>query len=101
MAQRPIAWARRLLPVPGGPRKRASSWRSTKRAVARSKTRRRFSFGLKSKSKPSSEAFGSRKRAAWMRRGGRDEVHGGPALALGFEQPGLEGGRHAGEAELA
>jgi hypothetical protein len=36
--------------------------------VARSKTSRRFSFGLKSKSKRSSEAARSRKRASSMRR---------------------------------
>src|SRR5437879_2952700 len=40
----PMAWARWLLPVPGGPRKSASSRRAMNVAVARSKTRLRFNF---------------------------------------------------------
>src|SRR6266700_2317554 len=46
-----MAWASGLFPVPGGPRKSASSWRATNVAVARSKTKLRFIFLLKLKSK--------------------------------------------------
>src|ERR1700730_8931548 len=56
----PMAWARWLFPVPGGPRKSASSRRPTNAAVARSKTRLRFIFLLKLKSKLSRVLCGSR-----------------------------------------
>src|SRR6266851_10361187 len=51
MADWPMAWAKWLLPVPGGPKNKASSWRAMKAPVARSKTRLRFIFLLKLKSK--------------------------------------------------
>src|SRR5713101_8004416 len=51
MAACPMAWARWLFPVPGGPKNKASSWRAMKAPVARSKIRLRFIFLLKLKSK--------------------------------------------------
>src|SRR5271170_8506249 len=61
-----MACARWLLPVPPGPRNKASSRLLIKAPVARSKTRLRFIFGLKSKlSRVRSE---SRKRACLRRR---------------------------------
>src|SRR5712692_4584784 len=50
MAASPMACARWLLPLPGGPTKSESSWRAMKAAVARSKTKLRFILGLKVKS---------------------------------------------------
>ena len=104
-----------LLPVPAGPRKSASSRWSMKRAVARSKTRVRFIFLLKVKSKLSSERSGSRKRACLRRRSSsrscrrsefvgdqrRDEVDGRHLFGLRLAQAGLQDVGHAGEAELA
>src|SRR5713101_8153498 len=46
-----MAWAKWLFPVPGGPRKSASSRCARKRPVASSWIRARFIFLLKSKSK--------------------------------------------------
>src|SRR5437867_4964176 len=71
MAAWPIAWARWLLPVPGEPRNKASSCLAMKLAVARSKTRLRFIFLLKLKSKLSSVTCGSRNSAAFLRRSSR------------------------------
>jgi hypothetical protein len=56
------------LPVPGGPRKNASSRDWMKRAVATSKMSAPFIFLLKSKSKSSSERPESRKLASLCRR---------------------------------
>src|ERR1700741_3548595 len=64
----PMAWARWLFPVPGGPKKSASSRRPTNAAVARSKTRLRFIFLLKLKSKLSRVLCGSRNWACFRRR---------------------------------
>src|SRR6266700_2150104 len=64
----PMACARCDLPVPGGPRNSASSWRAMKWPVASSKTRRRLIFLLKSKSKLSSVRCGSRNWACLLRR---------------------------------
>src|SRR6266853_3898094 len=63
-----MAWAKWLFPVPPGPRNKASSRLLMKAPVARSKTRLRFIFGLKAKSKLSSVRSGSRKRACLRRR---------------------------------
>src|ERR1017187_7619828 len=68
MAAWPMAWATWLLPVPPGPRNSASSRLPMKAHVARSKTRLRFIFGLKAKSKLSSVRCGSRKAACLRRR---------------------------------
>jgi hypothetical protein len=73
MAACPMAWARWLLPVPPGPRNSASSRRSMKAPVARSKIRLRFILGLKLKSKLSSVLWdrGSRRVCGAVRAGGR------------------------------
>src|SRR5579863_836403 len=63
-----MACAKWLFPVPPGPRNSASSRLLMKAPVARSKTRLRFIFGLKVKSKLSSVRSGSRKRACLRRR---------------------------------
>src|SRR5713226_4968478 len=63
-----MAWAKWLLPVPGGPKKSPSSCWAMKWPVARSNTRPRFIFLLKSKSKLSRLAWGSRKSACLRRR---------------------------------
>src|SRR5271169_401951 len=63
-----MACARWLLPVPPGPRNKASSRLLIKVPVARSKTRLRFIFGLKVKSKLSRVRSESRKRACLRRR---------------------------------
>src|SRR5712691_1689347 len=63
-----MACAKWLLPVPGGPRNKASSRRAIKLAVARSNTRLRFIFLLKLKSKLSSVFCWSRKPACLRRR---------------------------------
>src|SRR5271165_1403540 len=68
MAACPMAWAKWLLPVPGGPRNSASSRRAIKPAVARSKTRLRFIFLLKAKSKLSRVFWESRNCACFFRR---------------------------------
>src|SRR6266436_1883880 len=68
MAAWPMAWAKWLLPVPPGPRNNASSRLPMKAHVARSKTRLRFIFGLKVKSKLSSVLLGSRNAACFRRR---------------------------------
>src|ERR1700694_1006992 len=68
MAAWPMACARCDLPVPPGPRNSASSRLPMKAHVARSKTRLRFIFGLKVKSKLSSVRCGSRKAACLRRR---------------------------------
>ena len=57
-----------LFPLPAGPRKSASSRRPIHAAVARSKTRLRFIFGLNWKSKLSSSLFASRNCACLWRR---------------------------------
>jgi hypothetical protein len=58
----------RILPVPPGPRNNASSRLPMKAQVARSKTRLRFIFGLKVKSKLSSVLLGSRNAACLRHR---------------------------------
>src|SRR5260370_14579221 len=63
-----MACAKWLFPVPPGPRNKASSLWLMKAPVARSKTRLRFIFGLKVKSKLSSVRSGSRKRDCLRRR---------------------------------
>src|SRR5664279_2467112 len=68
MAACPMAWAKWLLPVPPGPRNSASSRLPMKAQVARSKTRLRFIFGVKVKSKLSSVRCGSGKAACLRRR---------------------------------
>ncbi len=55
-------------PVPGGPKKSASSRRPTNAAVTRSKTRLRFIFLLKLKSKLWKVLCGSRNWACFLRR---------------------------------
>src|SRR6266404_6096110 len=68
MAACPMAWARWLFPVPGGPKNKASSCRAMNAAVARSKIRLRFVFLLKLKSKLSSVFCASRNCACFLRR---------------------------------
>src|ERR1039458_7579560 len=67
----PMAWARWLFPLSGGPMKSPSSRRPMKAAVARSKTRARFILGLNWKSKVSRVLLASRKRACLRRRSSR------------------------------
>src|SRR5437899_8679273 len=104
-----------LLPVPGGPRKRASACWVTQRAVASSKTRARFIFLLKSKSKVSSRLAASRKARLLqvpfeepilpadelVLDEAREEIDGGQLLGLRLEQADLQPGRDARAAELA
>src|SRR5271165_5702599 len=71
MAAWPMACARWLLPVPGGPRNRASSWRAMNVPADRSKTRLRFIFLLKAKSKLSRVFWESRNWACLVRRSSR------------------------------
>ena len=101
--------------MPGGPRKSASSCWVMKRPVASSKTRRRFIFLLKSKSKVSrrladvaeaglldaalEQPVLAAQELVADERG--EEVDRGQRLGLGLEQPRLEDGGHAGAAELA
>src|SRR6266852_4978724 len=68
MAAWPIACAKWLLPVPPGPRNNASSRLARNAHVARSKTRLRFIFGVKVKSKLSSVLCTSRNAACLRRR---------------------------------
>src|SRR6185312_3299435 len=72
----PTACARWLFPVPPGPRNRASSRFPMKAQVARSKTRLRFIFGLKLKSKLSRVLCGSRKAARLRRLSSKRHVEG-------------------------
>jgi len=60
-----MACARWLLPVPPGPRNNASSRLLMNTAVARSKTKLRFIFGLKVKSRLSRVRSVSRKAAVY------------------------------------
>src|SRR5271155_463935 len=91
MAACPMAWARGLLPVPGGPRKRASSWRPTKLAVARSKTRLRFILGLKVKSKLSRVLCGSRNSACLRRRSSKRSLRRASSSATRQEMRSMGG----------
>src|ERR1039458_4753227 len=63
----PMAWAQWLLPLPGGPRNRASSRFPTQFAVASSKTRLRFIRALNWKSKLSRRLSASRNCACLWR----------------------------------
>src|SRR5471030_1428861 len=115
MAAWPMAWARWLLPVPPGPRNNASSRLPMKAQAARSKTRLRFIFGLKLKSKWSS-VF------CWIAEGGlfapplqqpvaapgqfvgdqaRDEIDGRHGLGLGLAQTRFQHGSDAAEPQLS
>ena len=110
-----MACAKWLLPVPPGPRNNASSRLPMKAPVARSKTRLRFIFGLKVKSKLSRVRSGSRKRglfAAALEQPvaaarefvgdqARDQVDGRHGFGLGLAQAGFEHRGHAAEPELS
>ena len=101
--------------VSGGPRKRPSSCWVTKRPVASSKTSAAIELPLKSKSKASrrladvaeaglleaavEQPVLAAEQLVADERG--EEVDRGQLLGLGLEQPRLEGGGHAGAAELA
>ena len=101
--------------MPPGPRKSASSCRAMKPPVARSKTRLRFIFGLKPKSKLSSVRLASRKPASLRRRSSSrsraarelvgdeagEEIDGRHRFGLSLMKAGFEHGGHAAEAELA
>src|ERR1019366_2326560 len=114
MAAWPMACARGLLPVPGGPRNRASSWRAMKVPAERSKTRLRFIFLLKAKSKLSRVLCESRNWACFFRRSSRrsppegefvgdqagEQVDGGERFGLGLAQTGLQHGGHSAQAKL-
>ena len=111
----PMACAKWLLPVPPGPRNNASSRLPMNAAVARSKTRLRFIFGLKVKSKLSSVRSGSRKPACLRRRSSNRSVRrvsssetrheirsmGAMASAWAWRRAGFEHCGHAAQAELA
>src|ERR1035441_5767742 len=84
MAAWPMACAKWLLPVPPGPRNNASSRLPMKAHVAKSKTRLRFIFGLKLKSKWSSVFCGSRKAACLRRRSSRRSPRRVSSSATGF-----------------
>src|SRR6266702_3442711 len=88
MAACPMAWARWLFPVPGGPRNKASSCRAMKAPAARSKTRLRFIFLLKAKSKLSRVFCASRNWACFFRRSSR-RSHAGRVR----RRPGKRAGR--------
>src|SRR6202521_3093174 len=85
MAHWPMACAKWLFPVPPGPRNNASSRLLMKAPVARSKTRLRFIFGLKVKSKLSSGRSGSRKRACLRRRSSSRSVRRGSSAETRHE----------------
>src|SRR5262249_50880473 len=116
MAAKPRVWARWLFPVPGAPKKRASACWVIQWPVASSKTRARFIFLLKSKSKVSRRLPASRKPASVTRRSrsrsclpadqfvldqARDEIDWRQLLGLRLDKPGFEGSRDAGAPELA
>ena len=110
-----MAWAKWLLPVPPGPRNKASSRLSMNAPVARSNTRLRFIFGLKLKSKLSSVLSGSRKRGLFaaalqqpvgaarefVRDQAGDQIDGGHGFGLSLAQARFQHCGHAAEAELA
>src|SRR5271163_2549431 len=104
-----MACARWLLPVPPGPRNKASSRLLMKPPVARSKTRLRFIFGLKVKSKFSKSSVGIAKAgllAATLQQAvgtasqfigdqTRDQVDGSHRFGLSLAQAGFEDRGHA------
>src|SRR5260370_324878 len=114
MAVCPMAWARWLFPVPGGPKNKASSWRAMKAPVARSKTRLRFIFLLKLKSKLSRLLCGSRNSACLVLRSSKRSPRrvsssetkqerksmGGHGFCLGLVETGFEHGGDTAESEL-
>src|SRR5271167_2395478 len=111
----PMAWARWLFPLPGGPMKSPSSRRPMKPAVARSKTRARFILGLNWKSKLSQSLVGIAETGLLapplqqalaaagqlVRHQDRDQVDGGHGFALGLQQARLQYSGHAAQAQLA
>ena len=110
-----MAWARWLFPVPGGPRKSASSRCAMKRPVASSWISARFIFLLKSKSKRIERAVRIAEARLFVPaleqavlsaqelvgHEHRHEIDRRELLGLGVAQSGFEDGRHAGQAELA
>src|SRR5271157_379757 len=114
MAACPMAWAKWLLPVPGGPKNKASSWRAMKVPLARSKIRLRFIFLLKAKSKLSRVFWESRNCACFFRRSSKRSPRrasssetrqesrsmGAERFGLGLAQAGLQHSGHAAQAKL-
>jgi hypothetical protein len=97
----------------GVPRNRASSWRAMNAPVARSKTRLRFIFLLKAKSKLSRVFCESRNCACLVRRSSKrslrrafvgdqagEQIDGGERFGLGLAQTGLQHGGHSAQAKL-
>src|SRR5664280_2940862 len=105
MAAWPMACAKWLLPVPPGPRNNASSRLPMKAHVAKSKTRLRFIFGLKLKSKWSSVFCGSRQAAAapgqLVGDQARDQIDRRHGLGLRLVQARFQHGGNAAEPQLS
>ena len=111
----PMACARWLLPVPPGPRNKASSRLLMKAPVARSKTRLRFIFGLKAEVEVIERPVGIAKAglfaAAFEQTVGAarefvgnqtgDQVDGRHGFGLSLAQAGFEHRGHAAQPELA